>query len=70
MMPRRSVSPSKGPVIRRILVRCSRTSKLQDTGLTIDEGKFATTTFRNARVSCEHCGQVHYWTAKEVVLAR
>jgi hypothetical protein len=70
MMPRRAANISGKPGIKRILVRCSSTAKLQDTGLTIDEVKFATTTFPNARLNCEHCKKVHYWTAKDVVLAR
>ncbi len=70
MMPRRAANMSGQPGIKRILVRCTATAKLHDTGLTIDESKFATTSFTNAQVTCEHCKKVHYWTAKDVVLAR
>ena len=70
MMPRRSANVSGKPGIKRILVRCEKTSKLHDTGLTILESDFATTPFRNARVTCNQCGKVHYWTPKDVVLAR
>jgi hypothetical protein len=70
MMPRRAANISGKPGIKRILVRCAATAKLHDTGLTVIESEFATTSYSNARVTCEHCKKVHYWTTKDVVLAR
>jgi len=60
----------KGPVIKRILVRCPSTAKLTPTGQTIREELWAAAKIKNNRFSCSHCGQVHVWTKKDVVLAR
>jgi hypothetical protein len=59
-----------GPVIKRILVRCPSTAKLTPTGQTIEEQLWPTTKVKNTRLSCSHCGGVHTWTKKDVVLAR
>jgi hypothetical protein len=59
-----------GPVIKRILVRCPSTAKLTPTGQTIREELWAASKVKNNKFSCAHCGQVHIWTKKDVVLAR
>jgi aspartate carbamoyltransferase regulatory subunit len=60
----------KPPVIKRILVRCPGTAKLTPTGQTIEESLFATMRLSSNKLNCPHCGQVHNWTKKDVVLAR
>jgi hypothetical protein len=60
----------KGPIIKRILVRCPSTAKLTPTGQTIEEQLWPTTKVKSQRLGCSHCGQVHTWNKKDVVLAR
>jgi len=60
----------KGPIIKRILVRCPSTAKLTPTGKTIEESLWAAAKVKNHKLSCPHCLQVHTWTKKDVVLAR
>jgi aspartate carbamoyltransferase regulatory subunit len=59
-----------GPVIKRLLVRCPSTSRLTETGQTIEEQRWATTKVKTQKFNCAYCGQVHTWTKKDVVLAR
>ena len=61
---------TKGPVLKRILIRCPSTAKLAPTGLTIEESRFETAQWKNPKVSCPYCQRVHIWTKKDVVLAR
>jgi hypothetical protein len=61
---------TKGPILKRILVRCPSTAKLAPTGLTIEESRFETAHWKNPKVSCPYCQRVHIWTKKDVVLAR
>ena len=70
MMQRRSAPLPNGPVIRRILVRCSVTAKLIDSGRTVEEKKFESMRLTNNKISCSYGGQVHRWTKKDVILAR
>ena len=69
-MPRRSLKPATGPVIKRILVRCPSTGKLAPTGKTIEEALWGDAKLNRPRLTCPHCRQVHSWTKKDVVLAR
>jgi len=66
----RSLKPTSGPVIKRILVRCPSTGKLTPTGRTVEEAAWEQTTLERPRLTCPHCRQVHSWTKKDVVLAR
>ncbi len=70
MLQRRSAPVAKGPAIKRILVRCSVTAKLLDSGRTVEETKFGSLRLTNNSITCGHCGKVHRWTKKDVVLAR
>jgi hypothetical protein len=56
--------------IKSLLVRCPSTSKLTDTGSTIDEDRWETATVKTQKFTCAHCGNVHTWTKKDVVLGR
>jgi hypothetical protein len=60
----------KGPVIKRLLIRCPSTAKLTPSGQTIDEQKWPEAKIKHPKFTCVHCGQVHSWTKKDVVLAR
>jgi aspartate carbamoyltransferase regulatory subunit len=60
----------RGPVIKRLLIRCPSTAKLTDTGQTIEEQLWVVTKTKTSRMLCPHCRQVHSWTKKDVVLAR
>ena len=66
----RSLKEPKGPVIKRILVRCPSTGKLTPTGQTVEEALWETAKLKKPRLTCPHCRQVHNWTKKDVVLAR
>jgi hypothetical protein len=66
----RSLKEPKGPVIKRILVRCPSTGKLTATGQTIEESLWAAAKLKRPRLTCPHCREVHNWTKKDVVLAR
>ena len=57
-------------VIKRILVRCPVTKKLNVTGVVIEEDAFVATDLKPGRVACSHCGETHSWNKKEIILAR
>jgi len=59
-----------GLKIKSLLVRCPSTSKLTDTGKTVDEKRWAATKVSTQKFRCAHCGQIHVWTKKDVVLGR
>jgi predicted RNA-binding Zn-ribbon protein involved in translation (DUF1610 family) len=66
----RAAKPVPAIVIKRLLIRCPATSRLADTGQTIDQQLWAAAKIRASKFTCPHCGQVHSWTKKDVVLAR
>ena len=57
-------------VIKRILVRCPITKKLNVTGMVIDEDLFAGSELKPTVVTCPHCGGTHEWNKKQAILAR
>ena len=57
-------------VIKRILVRCPITKKLNVTGMVIEEDVFAGSELKPSVVSCPHCGGTHPWNKKQAILAR
>ncbi|HEY2801707.1 MAG TPA: hypothetical protein VGI85_14035 [Chthoniobacterales bacterium] len=57
-------------MIKRILVRCPVTKKLNVTGLTIDEDLFEGAKLKPKDVPCPHCGGTHAWNKKQAILAR
>jgi hypothetical protein len=64
------VQKAKGPAVKRILVRCPSTAKLTVTGQTVREELWPAAKIKNNKLSCSHCGRIHVWTKKDVVLAR
>jgi hypothetical protein len=56
--------------IKSLLVRCPSTSKLTDTGRTIEEERWQTATVKTQKFTCAHCGDVHTWTKKDVIFGR
>jgi hypothetical protein len=68
--PPRRTKTKVGPSIKSLLVRCPSTSKLTDTGQTIEEKCWATARVKNQKFTCVHCGSVHAWTKKDVILGR
>ena len=64
----KKVKPGAG--IKSLLVRCPSTSKLTDTGQTIDEKLWPTAKPKKQRFTCAHCGEVHSWSKADVILAR
>jgi len=56
--------------IKCLLIRCPATSRLTDTGQTIEEKLWADAKVKNQKVACSHCGSIHSWTKKDVVLGR
>jgi len=56
--------------IKSLLVRCPSTSKLTDTGRTIEEKRWSTAKVKTQKFTCAHCGNVHTWTKEDVILAR
>ncbi|MGI8890684.1 MAG: hypothetical protein ACR2G0_07875 [Chthoniobacterales bacterium] len=57
-------------MIKRILVRCPTTKKLNVTGVVIEEEAFDSTEVKPGKVTCAHCGGTHSWDKKEAILAR
>jgi hypothetical protein len=64
----KKVNPNAG--IKSLLVRCPKTSKLTDTGQTIDEKLWPTAKPKTPQFTCAHCGEVHSWSKSDVILAR
>jgi len=67
--PRRRVK-SKLANMKSLLVRCPSTSKLNDTGQTIEEKHWSAAKVKTQKFTCAHCGKVHSWTKGDVVLGR
>jgi hypothetical protein len=62
---------AKGAVNMKILlVRCPATSKLTDTGRTIEENLWKTVKVRTQKFTCVHCGKIHTWAKRDVILGR
>jgi hypothetical protein len=68
--PPRRPKIKAGPNIKSLLVRCPSTSKLTDTGRTIEEKRWPTVKLKTQRFTCAHCGGVHSWKKKDVILGR
>ncbi|HLW35708.1 MAG TPA: hypothetical protein VKS98_08620 [Chthoniobacterales bacterium] len=66
--PRPKARPSAN--IKSLLVRCPSTSRLIDTGQTIDEKSWPTAKVKKQKFTCAHCGDVHSWKKEDVVLGR
>jgi len=63
--------PKKTPAnIKSLLVRCPSTSRLTDTGRTIDENLCEAASVKRQKLSGRHCGKVHSWEKADVVLGR
>jgi hypothetical protein len=67
--PRRPKAKAR-PNLKSLLVRCPSTSKLTDTGRTVEEKRWPTTKLKPQKVACVHCGGVHSWKKEDVVLGR
>jgi hypothetical protein len=67
--PRRS-KPKAGADLKSLLVRCPSTSKLTDTGRTIEQKRWPEAKMERQKLTCAHCGAVHSWTKADVVLGR
>src|SRR5262249_31309345 len=68
--PPRRAKPKAGLNVKSLLVRYPSTSKLTDTGRTIEEERWRTARVKTQRFTCAHCGSVHTWTKKDVILGR
>jgi hypothetical protein len=68
--PPRRPKPKAGSNIKSLLVRCPSTSKLTDTGRTVEEKRWATAKLKKQKFTCEHCGSVHTWEKEDVILGR
>ena len=67
--PRRPKA-NAGLKIKSLLVRCPSTSKLTDTGQTIEEKRWETAKITIQKFTCAHCGSTHSWTKKDIILGR
>jgi hypothetical protein len=56
--------------MKSLLVRCPTTSKLTDTGQTVAEDLWPTAKVKSQKFNCSHCGRIHAWAKKDVVLGR
>jgi len=56
--------------MKSLLVRCPSTSKLTDTGRTIEEKRWSAAKVKTQKLTCAHCGKVHSWSKADVVLGR
>jgi hypothetical protein len=68
--PPRRRPKKNAPSIKSLLVRCPSTSKLTDTGRTIEEQQWQTATVKAQKFTCVHCGKVHAWSKDDVILGR
>jgi hypothetical protein len=68
--PPRRKKAKPGANLKSLLVRCPSTSKLTDTGWTVDEKAWPTQKLKAQKLSCTHCGDVHSWEKKDVILGR
>ncbi|HEX5491922.1 MAG TPA: hypothetical protein VFX07_11730 [Candidatus Udaeobacter sp.] len=68
--PQRRAKPKAGADLKSLLVRCPSTSKLTDTGRTIEQNRWPTAKMKPQKFTCTHCGAVHSWTKEDVVLGR
>jgi len=59
-----------GPAIKSLLVRCPSTSKLTDTGQTVEEDRWPTVKLKAQKLACAHCGEIHSWNKEDVILGR
>jgi hypothetical protein len=57
-----------GADLKSLLVRCPSTSKLTDTGRTIEQKRWPAAKMVPQKFTCAHCGAVHSWTKADVVL--
>ena len=69
-MTTRVVKEQKGPIVKRLLIRCPSTAKLTPSGQTIKVELWAAAKIKSHKMTCAHCQQVHTWTKKDVVLDR
>lgn len=67
--PRRAKAKN-GANVKSLLVRCPSTSKLTDTGRTIEDKDWQDAKVKAQKFTCAHCGAVHTWTKKDVILGR
>jgi hypothetical protein len=68
--PRRKSKSKAGADLKSLLVRCPSTSKLTDTGRTIEQKLWPEAKMMRQKFTCAHCGAVHTWTKADVVLGR
>jgi hypothetical protein len=68
--PPRPAKPMPLLKLKSLLIRCPATSRLTDTGQTIEEKLWASAKIENRKLTCSHCGDVHHWSKKDVVLGR
>ena len=68
--PPRRAKVKQGSTMKSLLIRCPTTSRLTDTGQTIEEKLWAAAKVKSQKLTCSHCGSVHSWTKKDVVLGR
>jgi hypothetical protein len=68
--PPRRPKVKTGPTIKSLLVRCCSTSKLTDTGRTIEEKRWSTAKLKTHKFTCAHCGGVQSWKKEDVILGR
>jgi len=67
--PKRA-KPKAGSGIKSLLVRCPTTSKLTDTGKTVEEKLWPTAKMKPQKFTCQYCHRVHTWTKEDVILGR
>jgi len=68
--PPRRAKPKPRVNLKSLLVRCPSTSKLTNTGRTVEEKRWPMTKVKTQKFTCAHCGGVHSWTKEDVVLGR
>jgi hypothetical protein len=68
--PPRRPKAKTGTDLKSLLVRCPSTSKLTDTGRTIEHKRWPAAKVVRQKFTCAHCGAVHSWTKEDVILGR
>lgn len=48
-------------------ILCPQTNLPTPTGIAMDEPSFNTSTLKNNKVGCPHCGKTHNWNKEDVI---
>jgi hypothetical protein len=65
---KRLAKPNAGADLKNLLLHCPSTSKLTDTGRTIEQKLWPAAKVKRQKFGCAHRGAVHSWTKQTLCL--